>query len=133
MSRLVPQRSEERVADEVVVVRGAPVDESSLRSDCARMARRFHLPDGPLAGFSVEAVTAHWPLERLVCEGRVRVRVGYAACTVGELRRRGARLVVAFGADPPHFTVQVDDRVLTAVAVLLTDRVQPNPAWEEKR
>lgn len=77
-------RAEEPVDDDVVLVRGAPLDEASLGAECALMARRFQFEGAPLRGFSVEAVSQTWPLARVLREGRVRTRRCFAVCTVGD-------------------------------------------------
>jgi hypothetical protein len=114
----------------MLVVRGAPVDEHSLREECDIMARRFVHGAEPLWGFSVEGLTREWPLERILRGGRVRSRRAYAICQAAELRQLGCEILATFGDEPPHYTVQVlTERALRGVAQLLSERINPNPNW----
>ena len=65
-------------------------------------------------------------------EGRVRSRRGYATSLAGELRDIGCEVLATFGAEPPHYTVQVPhDDALVEVAQLLIERTKPNPNWTD--
>lgn len=129
-------RDEVPADDATLVVRGGSLeDPGSLTEQLLDMARRFTYRDLSVHAFSVEAVTAEWPLLRVLADGRSRNRHPVAVISAGELRRHGWEVVPTFGGGrkpgPPHHSVVVPDAsngtVSAILAVLQTHQHHDTP------